>query len=135
MLAYQIARAIPAVHRTIEHAFECDPIVYTQSTDTQALRLIAEPLQCPSQQQDDIPSLIFVDALDECTDRVAYYQVFSTIHQIAAAIQIHNRRLIIGPYCSYYTLNNSPETDDDSCDKTKRTYPLKIIHVPVLAKS
>ncbi|CAA7264384.1 unnamed protein product [Cyclocybe aegerita] len=44
-LAYQIARAIPAARQSIEHVFECDPLIYTQSMETQALKLMIEPLQ------------------------------------------------------------------------------------------
>ena len=68
-IAYQVSRAIPALHPLIEDAVESDPMIFHHSVDVQLDKLIIEPLhRLHSLDHDfrDCPFVIIIDGLDEC---------------------------------------------------------------------
>ena len=68
-IAYQIVRAIPALHPLIEDAVESDPMIFHHSVDIQRNKLILEPLQRLHSKGFNLgncPFVIIIDGLDEC---------------------------------------------------------------------
>jgi len=68
-IAYQAARAIPALRPLIEDAVEFDPEVFHHSIDVQLNKLLLEPLQRLHSTGFDFekcPFVIIIDGLDEC---------------------------------------------------------------------
>jgi len=68
-IAYQIARAIPALSSRIEAAVDADPTIFHQSIDAQLAKLIIGPLRrlhSTGFEFKDSPFVIIVDGLDEC---------------------------------------------------------------------
>ena len=68
-IAYQVARAIPAIHQLIETAVDADPMIFQQSVDIQLAKLIIEPirhLHSTGFNFRDSPDVIIIDGLDEC---------------------------------------------------------------------
>ena len=70
-IAYQAARAIPALRPLIEYAIESDPEIFRHSVDVQLDKLIIEPLQrlySTGHDFRDCPFVIIIDGLDECQE-------------------------------------------------------------------
>ena len=68
-IAYQTARAIPALRPLIEDAVESDPEIFHHSVDVQLDKLIIEPIQrlhSTGHIFRNYPSVIIIDGLDEC---------------------------------------------------------------------
>jgi len=68
-IAYQIARAIPAIRQLIDIAVDADPMIFQQSVDVQLAKLIVEPLQHLHSTGFDFkgsPFVIIIDGLDGC---------------------------------------------------------------------
>jgi len=68
-IAYQVARAIPAIRPLIENTVDSDPMIFQQSVDTQLAKLITEPirrLHSTGFDFKDSPNVITIDGLDEC---------------------------------------------------------------------
>ena len=68
-IAYQTARAIPALRPLIEDAVESDPEIFHHSVDVQLDKLIIEPIQrlhSTGHIFRNYPSVIILDGLDEC---------------------------------------------------------------------
>jgi len=68
-IAYQAARAIPALHPFIDDAVDSDPMIFHHSIEAQLNKLILDPLQqLHSTGFDfrDYPFVIIIDGLDEC---------------------------------------------------------------------
>ena len=62
-LAFQLARKEPLFRRELLQALKIDPDVARESLCSQMEKLIVEPLKAAN-----IPTLIIIDALDECKD-------------------------------------------------------------------
>jgi len=68
-VAYQIARAIPALRPLVENAVDIDPMIFQQSVDVQLAKLIIDPIQLLHSTGFDFkgsPFVIIIDGLDEC---------------------------------------------------------------------
>jgi len=71
-IAYQIARAIPALRPLVETAVDVDPMIFQQSVDIQLAKLIIKPIQhlhSTGFDFKDSPFVIIVDGLDECQSK------------------------------------------------------------------
>jgi len=76
----QIITRIPSVRPIVEEAFLADPHILTKSLETQARRLIVDPLASiePDRRQ-SLPRVIVIDGLDEIKDREAQRDILNTV--------------------------------------------------------
>jgi len=68
-IAYQVARAIPAIRQLIETVVDADPMIFQQSVDVRLAKLIIEPirhLHSTGFNFKESPFVIIIDGLDEC---------------------------------------------------------------------
>ncbi|CAA7260503.1 unnamed protein product [Cyclocybe aegerita] len=95
-LAYQIALAVPHARRCIELAFEHDPVINTQSLETQVRKRVIEPLDIINQASDSIRAsggrLIFL-----VTSR-SEQEIALKLHSVPMVhggyLNVHPRRLL-----------------------------------------
>ncbi|KAF9480412.1 hypothetical protein BDN70DRAFT_856948 [Pholiota conissans] len=67
-VVYQLLQAIPEVLDTVMRVIERNPLIFDESLESQIQQLIVQPLlQLPCGMSR--PFVIFIDGLDECTDR------------------------------------------------------------------
>ena len=154
-IAYQAARAIPALHPLVEDAVEVDPMVFQQSVDVQLHKLIIEPLQWLQLRGFDFrncPFVIIIDGLDECKGNLVQSGFVKSLISaflrsplririlIASRPEIHLQSTfnssLISPHLSRLALSDefSPEKDiyqflKDSFDVMKQEHPLAS-HIP-----
>jgi hypothetical protein len=65
-LAYQLAHHVPHLRPLMEHTFQSDPLILSQTLEDQFRKLIVNPIL---KIEEPLPSMIIVlDALDECSD-------------------------------------------------------------------
>ncbi|KAF9071326.1 hypothetical protein BDP27DRAFT_525758 [Rhodocollybia butyracea] len=81
-LAFQLAIAVPILRGIIDSIVINNPIVLTSSIETQFDQLILRPCSQvfrEAQLTPDIPSLIIIDGLDECSDPIDQKRILSVI--------------------------------------------------------
>jgi len=149
-IAYQIARALPAICQLIETAVEADPMIFQQSVDVQLAKLIIEPMQHLHSTGFDFkasPFVIIIDGLDECQGNdiqsglvkslaAAFrHSPFRIRVLIASRPEVYLQSIFnltsLQPHLSRLALSDeySAEKDirkflEDSFDKIRREHPL-----------
>ncbi|KAJ3818290.1 hypothetical protein F5880DRAFT_1600569 [Lentinula raphanica] len=81
-LAFQLAVSIPALRPAITSAVETNFMVLDSSLETQIQELIIRPFQNLDECEADIPLLVILDGLDECTDSRDQERVLLTIADV-----------------------------------------------------
>jgi len=149
-IAYQIARAIPALRQFIETAVDTDPMIFKQSIHVQLAKLITEPIRYLHSTGFDFknsPFVIIIDGLDECEGKDIQSGL---VKSLAAAFRYSPLRVRIliasrpevylqstfnlsslQPHLSRLALSNEYSAEDDiqrfledSFDKIRREHPL-----------
>jgi len=149
-IAYQIARAIPAISQLVEIAVDADPMIFQQSVDIQLAKLIIEPIRHLHSGGFDFkisPSVIIIDGLDECQGNdiqsglvkslaAAFrHSPFRVRILIASRPEVYLQSIFnltsLQPHLSRVALSDeySAEKDirkflEDSFDKIRREHPL-----------
>ncbi|KAJ3755388.1 hypothetical protein EV360DRAFT_49819, partial [Lentinula raphanica] len=81
-LAFQIAVSIPTLRPAITSAVETNFMVLDASLETQFQELILRPFQSLDECEAEIPLLVVLDGLDECTDGRDQERVLLTITDV-----------------------------------------------------
>ena len=149
-IAYQVARAIPAIRPLIKNAVDADPMILQQSVDVQLAKLITEPIWHLHSTGFDFkasPSVIIIDGLDECRGNDIQSGLVKSLAAAFRHSPFHIRILIasrpevylqstfnltsLQPHVSRVALSDeySAEKDirkflEDSFNKIRREHPL-----------
>jgi len=149
-IAYQIARAIPALRQFIETAVDADPMIFKQSIHVQLAKLIIEPirhLHSTGFNFKDSPFVIIIDGLDECQGKdtqpglvkslvaAFHHTPFRIRILIASRPEVYLQSTFnlssLQPHLSRLALSNEYSAEDDirrfledSFDKIKHEHPL-----------
>ena len=149
-IAYQMARAIPALRLLIKAAIDADPMIFRQSIDTQLAKLVLGPLhQLHSTGFNFIncPFVTVIDGLNECRGNEIQCSIVRSLASAFKDSPVRFRILIasrpevylqstfnsslVQPHLARLALSHefSPEKDiyrflKDSFEKIKREHPL-----------
>ena len=96
-IAYQAARAIPALRPLIEDAVEYDPEIFHHSVDVQLDKLLLKPLQLLHSGGFDFktcPFVIILDGLDECHGNLIQSGIVKSLATAFLHSPLHIRVLI-----------------------------------------
>ena len=149
-IAYQVARAVPALCPLIEEAVESDPMIFYHSVDTQLNKLILEPLRRLHSKGfnfQNCPFVIIIDGLDECEGNLVQSGLIKSLTTafllsplririlVASRPEVHLQSTVnsssIDPHISRLALSNEYSADEDiyrfledSFEATRQDHPL-----------
>jgi len=82
-IVYQLTLSIPELRREVASAVEHDPLIFSRSISAQVQALIIEPFSKIRNvlENEEIPGLVVIDGLDECSDARSQSNVITALGQ------------------------------------------------------
>jgi hypothetical protein len=80
-LALQLVAALPATRMLIEQVLDEDPLILDKDLQTQFRELVTKPFETVVTKGISVPSVVVVDALDECNDPDGVQEFLLTLHK------------------------------------------------------